>query len=230
VKGFSGFPKGKTRFTPVPNLFFSELLPYIDNLDELKLTMYCFWRLALKEGDLRYISHHELQMDKVLLDSFKEPGIPALTQALERACARGTLLHVALETTSDEQQHYYFLNTDKGRSAVDSITRGDWTPEINPDKHISVVVERPNIFSLYEQNIGALTPLMADKLLEAEDEFPDMWLREAIRLAVENNARSWSYVDAILKRWQREGKDSQYGKGRPDTEKTRRKYLEYLDS
>jgi hypothetical protein len=75
LKGFSGFPKGKTRVTPVPNLFFSELLPYIDNFDELKLTLYCFWRLTLKEGDLRYISHKELQMDKVLLDSFKKPGV-----------------------------------------------------------------------------------------------------------------------------------------------------------
>ena len=52
MKGFSGFPKGKTRVTPVPNLFFSELLPYIDNIDELKLTLYCFWSLTLKEGDL----------------------------------------------------------------------------------------------------------------------------------------------------------------------------------
>jgi DnaD/phage-associated family protein len=132
--------------------------------------------------------------------------------------------------TTDKEEHYYFLNTPKGRMAVDSIDKGDWTPKNDPDNPISVAIERPNIFSVYEQNIGALTPLMADKLLEAEKGFPDFWLREAIRLAVENNARSWSYVDAILKRWKREGKDSQYGKGKSDTEKTRRKYLEYLDS
>jgi len=230
VKGFSGFPKGKTRITPVPNLFFSELLPFIDDIDELKLTLYCFWRLGLKEGDLRYLSHNELEMDKILVDSFKVSGIHALNQALERACARGTLLHVTVAMTTDKEEHYYFLNTPKGRMAVDNIDKGDWTPKNDPDNPISVAIERPNIFSVYEQNIGALTPLMADKLLEAEKEFPDFWLREAIRLAVENNARSWSYVDAILKRWKREGKDSQYGKGKSDTEKTRRKYLEYLDS
>ena len=230
MKGFSGFPKGKTRITPVPNLFFSELLPFIDDIDELKLTLYCFWRLGLKEGELRYLSHNELEMDKILVDSFKEPSIHALNQALERACARGTLLHVTVAMTTDKEEHYYFLNTPKGRMAVDSIDKGDWTPKNDPDNPISVSIERPNIFSIYEQNIGALTPLMADKLLQAEKDFPDFWLREAIRLAVENNARSWSYVDAILKRWKREGKDSQYGKGKSDTEKTRRKYLEYLDS
>ena len=230
MKGFSGFPKGKTRITPVPNLFFSELLPFIDDIDELKLTLYCFWRLGLKEGELRYLSHNELEMDKILVDSFKEPSIHALNQALERACARGTLLHVTVAMTTDKEEHYYFLNTPKGRMAVDSIDKGDWTPKNDPDNPISVAIERPNIFSIYEQNIGALTPLMADKLLQAEKDFPDFWLREAIRLAVENNARSWSYVDAILNRWKREGKDSQYGKGKSDTEKTRRKYLEYLDS
>ena len=177
-----------------------------------------------------YLSHNELEMDKILVNSFKEPSIHAPNQALERACARGTLLHVTVAMTTDKEEHYYFLNTPKGRMAVDSIDKGDWTPKNDPDNPISVAIERPNIFSIYEQNIGALTPLMADKLLEAEKEFPDFWLREAIRLAVENNARSWSYVDAILKRWKREGKDSQYGKGKSDTEKTRRKYLEYLDS
>ena len=56
MKGFSGFPKGKTRITPVPNLFFSELMPFIDDIDELKLTLYCFWRLGLKEGDWLWTS------------------------------------------------------------------------------------------------------------------------------------------------------------------------------
>ncbi len=63
MKGFSGFPAGKTRTTPVPNLFFSELLPQIDDLDELKLTLYCFWRLALKEGQFRHVRRSEQQQD-----------------------------------------------------------------------------------------------------------------------------------------------------------------------
>ena len=80
-----------------------------------------------------------------------------------------------------------------------------------------------------EQNIGALTPLIADELLDAERNFPANWLKEAVRTAVENNARSWRYVLAILERWKREGKDD-HGKGRADTEKTRRRYLDYLES
>ena len=50
-----GFPEGKLRVTPVPNLFFSDLLPAIDHLGELKVTLYAFWALANKEGTFRYL-------------------------------------------------------------------------------------------------------------------------------------------------------------------------------
>ena len=40
MKGFPGFPDGKQRLTAVPSLFFSDLLPIIDNLAELKVTLY----------------------------------------------------------------------------------------------------------------------------------------------------------------------------------------------
>jgi len=228
MKGFSGFPARNTRTTPVPNLFFSELLPQIDDLDELKLTLYCFWRLALKEGRLPHVRRSEMQQDEALLASFQQPGEAALGQALESACARGTLLHVAVEG-ADGREHYFFLNTPKGRAAIEGINRGDWRPTNDPEAPISVTVERPNIFTLYEQNIGALTPLIADELRDAERNFPANWLKEAMRMAVENNARSWRYVLAILERWQREGKDD-HGKGRADTEKTRRRYLDYLQN
>jgi len=64
-----------------------------------------------------------------------------------------------------------------------------------------------NIYSLYENNIGAITPMIADALKDAEDTYPADWIADAMRLAVENNKRNWKYCEAILKRWQVEGKD-----------------------
>ena len=55
MKGFSGFPGGKLRLTPVPNLFFSDLLPHIDEVHELKVTLYAFWALTQREGRVRYL-------------------------------------------------------------------------------------------------------------------------------------------------------------------------------
>ncbi len=227
MKGFAGFSAGKIRTTPVPNQFFSELLPAIDHLGELKVTLFVFWRLTLKEGDVRYVRYSELQADETLLAGLaahRHEAEGALDDALERATARGTLLHIEIESAAGRDD-YYFVNTPKGRAAVDGITRGLWRPTGQPDAPIDVHVERPNIFTLYEQNIGALTPLLVDELRDAEEEFPEHWIEDAIRAAVENNARSWRYVRAILERWDVEGRQD-YGKGLGNTEKDRRQRLD----
>ena len=69
-----------------------------------------------------------------------------------------------------------------------------------------MTTERPNIFRLYEENIGMLTPMIAEELLDAEQVYPKQWIQDAMREAVLNGAHSWRYVEAILKRWQREGR------------------------
>ncbi len=84
--------------------------------------------------------------------------------------------------------------------------------------------ERSNLFTLYEQNIGALTPLIADMLREAEKEYPSAWFEEAFEIAVARNVRHWKYVEAILKRWKEKGKDER--KNREDAVKDFKRYTE----
>jgi DNA replication protein len=222
---FSGFAAGKIGITPIPNPFFSELLPAIDHLGELKVTLYIFWALNKKEGPFRYIRKAEMVMDQRLLASFQEAGLSpeeSLEEALERAVGRGTLLKATL-TFSQGTETFYFLNSPKGRAAIDAIQDGKWKPSGKKEAPIHLEVDLPNIFMLYEQNIGALTPMIAETLREAEKAFPYSWIEEAIMIAVENNVRKWSYVNAILEEWQIRGKDAREDRG--DTEKARRKYL-----
>jgi DnaD/phage-associated family protein len=75
-------------------------------------------------------------------------------------------------------------------------------------QHIQVQIERPNIFVLYEQNIGLLSPLLADELKDAADQYPAEWIEAAFREAVQHNKRKWSYIRAILRRWETEGRQS----------------------
>ena len=211
MKGFSGFPAGKVHFTPLPNLFFSKLLPAIDDLAELKVTLHIFWLLHQKKGYPRYVSRQELEADGVLLGGLKGTGQEPeerLEQALERAVARGTLLHVTAQQ-GDERNDWYFMNTDVGRRTVDKIRHGELELEavILPGE-VRLEVERPNIFVLYEQNISLLTPLIAEELRDAEKTYPADWIEEAFRIAVEHNARRWRYVRSVLERWKAEGKDS----------------------
>ena len=93
---------------------------------------------------------------------------------------------------------------------------------------VSSAQELPNIYKLYEENIGPLTPLMADALKEAEDTYPADWIVDAMRIAVEKNKRVWRYVTAILERWNREGRDAQKTKpqDRCDSAEARQRYVE----
>jgi len=43
--------------------------------------------------------------------------------------------------------------------------------------------------------------MLADRLRDAENEYPAEWIPEALRLAVERNVRNWRYIEGILKRW-----------------------------
>jgi len=73
---------------------------------------------------------------------------------------------------------------------------------------VRLQARRPNIFNLYEQNMGMLQPLLAEELMEAEQAYPPEWIEEAFRIAVANNVRRWAYVRSILERWAREGRGS----------------------
>lgn len=222
---FSGFSEGKADPTPIPHGFFTELLPEIDDLGELRLVLYVFWALARRPADRRYLRRHDFTADRRLLETFGEPGPAAeagCDQALERCVDRGSLLRVAPGGQGPDEV-LYFLNTPRGRAAAEGLARGAWKPSGEPETPIELLNERPNVFGLYEENIGPLTPLIAERLKEAQAAFPAGWIEDAMRIAVENNVRKWSYVQAILDDWQRRGKDDREDRG--DSEKARRRYL-----
>jgi DnaD/phage-associated family protein len=225
-KDFTGFAPGKVRFTRIPAPFFNELLPLIDDLNELKLTLYVFWQLEQMEGEFRYLQLSDFDEDETFMASLSDSpdkAVDLLDSALSSAVSRGTLLTIAIELEG-KMQSFYLLNSARGREAMTQIEGGLWRPSGENRFPIELIQSSENIFGLYESNIGPLTPIIADALKQAEDEFSPLWIEEAFRVAVENNVRKWSYVQAILVRWQEEGRDER--SNQRDSEKDRRKYIE----
>jgi len=218
---FQGFPEGKSQITRLPQAFFRQLLPQIDHLGELKLTVYVFWRLEQVEGAFRFLRAADFAQDETFIQGL---GCP-LEEALERAVKRGALLEARLELDG-KAERLYLLNSPKGRAARHAIESGQWRPaEGAPAAPPS---QPANIFRLYEENIGPLTPLIAEALGEAEDTYPAGWIEDAMRIAVEGNKRTWRYVAAILERWQREGRHDKKKapQDRSDAAEAGRKYIE----
>ena len=183
---FKGFTDQET-FTPLPNTFFQELLKEIDDAQELKVTLYALWCIGNQEGPVRLLRGSDFNW------IVPEPG-----PALEKAVSRGTLIRVEQEETA-----YYFLNSPAGRLAAGSLRSGKLDPaslaaSLPPPS-------RPNIFKLYEENIGPLTPMIADALKDAEETYKPEWVAEALEIAVKKNKRNMRYVEAILLRWKEEG-------------------------
>jgi DnaD/phage-associated family protein len=90
---------------------------------------------------------------------------------------------------------------------------------------IPYLTPRESIFTLYEQNIGMITPMIAEELKEAEKVYPEQWIKQAFEEAVVLNKRSWRYISRILERWAGEGKED--GKYRQSFKKNSpNKYIE----
>ena len=206
---FKGFTDSET-FTQLPDTFFHRVLKEIEDASELKVTLYFLWRVEHMEGPFRALNKMDF--------SVKELGLPAeeITHGLEKAVKRGSLLKVQEETTV-----YFLLNSPRGRAGLQAIESGQWNPKTGVT---APPMERPNIFRLYEENIGPLTPMIADALKDAEELYSAEWVADTIELAVKHNKRSWKYCEAILKRWKDEGRGEK--QDRRDTEKDRRKYVE----
>ena len=197
------------QFTPLPNLFFSRLLPQITDIAELKITLHIFWALYPKKGYPRFVTYQELLGNTSLVSSLKETSRPPdeiLRNALEMATRRGTILHIALDRDGVAED-VYFLNSESDRQAVARIKSGELhLSGLKMGQAYTETEELSDIFTLYEQNIGMLTPMIADELNEAEKLYPVSWIKDAIKEAVNLNKRNWQYIARILEHWSSEGR------------------------
>ena len=221
MRFFAGFPDGKVPVVSLPEPLYSQLVPLIDDLDELKVTVIVLWKLSRVQSPAApWLTATEMHVDRILESALSEsihgPFHAALDRALIRAVERTTLLAWDAVLADGASEKRYFANSPRGRASVAALQRGE-----RPERYTAT--SRPNIFVLYEQNIGPLTALISEDLADAETMFPEDWIEDAFHEAVVQNKRSWKYIYAILTRWQEEGRDEV---GRRDRETDSRRYTE----
>lgn len=235
IERFAGFPD-RMAHVPVPGALFGTLLREIDDLAELKILLHIFRLLHEQRRSPRYVRRSELLADAGLLLALGAGGdVPArapeavVGKALGRAIERGTLLCIPVRDGAVEDE-CLVLNTGFNERLVRDLASGDATLgglEPVPAPHeVDGTHGRTTIYELYEQNVGLLTPLLAEELREAEETYPDAWIEDAFREAVAQNKRNWRYVRRILETWASRGRGTSGTTWRrPGPPEDPRKYL-----
>jgi DnaD/phage-associated family protein len=216
---FSGFPDGRLRATVLPTMFITELVGAIENLAELKLALYLFWRFGQRRTIPSFLTRGEIEADPVIKTGLGEEV--QIDRTIERVVERRLILRRSMELRGRIEE-CYFLNTASGRRAVRDLESGriDLGQVVVPEP--TERAGRPNIYQLYEQNVGLLTPLIVEELSEAERRYAGDWIEEAFRQAVAYNRRNWKYIRRILERWANEGKEPETGGERAARDRSRR--------
>jgi len=202
-------PLNERRVIEVPEALLSEIAPLIRDVGELQLIL-AVVRMGTERGGVdQPVSREELNRDPGIQRAFQVEGTmrdsaESIERSLELAVARGVVIKLRV-IDGDAERIWYFLNTLQNAARVRAMTNGTESPPKTlwatgaPPR---VEAERPTVFRLYEQNIGPLTPLVAQRLLDALEVYPPGWIEDAVAEAVGYNKRSWRYISRILENWQ----------------------------
>jgi DnaD/phage-associated family protein len=222
---FSGFP-GIGKGTVVPNLFFSAVLPRLKTPGALLAFLWVSRLAQEKRGSERFVTSSEVWEQPAARESFETlaGGEKGLAEGLRQCVEVGALLALGLKSAASDEV-VYFTNDPGSRRTIARARAG----EVNllPESialPIESAEQRPGIFRLYEEHIGTITPIVGDRLVDAQDRYPAEWIEDAFREAAELNARNWRYIETILRNWAEEGRPHETP-GRDSLEDRKRKYL-----
>jgi DnaD/phage-associated family protein len=211
----------RRRWLAVPDAFVSGTLVAAGSAEAIKVGLHVLWRISRRPvGSPPALRQADLAADTALLRSLASCG-PAeevearLGEAVDWLVTEGWLLDGRAEGP-DGAERWLWPDIPEARSHRERWQSGEADLPAWPVVTGYVPPERPNVFALYEENIGPLAPILAEEIAEAEATYPAPWLEDAIRMAVSANVRRWSYVRAILERWEREGRGDETDRRRAE--------------
>jgi DnaD/phage-associated family protein len=211
---FDGFP-GISKATAIPNAFFALVLPRLTTPGALLAFLWAARVIQERRGDARFASADEIWAAPGARDSFETMagGRRGLDAGLEECACVGAL--IALRVTGrDVRETLYLVNDPPSRRLAARARAGD--VRLRPETAVvneAPQTQRPNIFRLYEEHVGTITPIVGERLMAAEDVYPAEWIEDAFREAAELNARNWRYIERILQRWTEEGRGHETPRG-----------------
>lgn len=226
IDAFQGFPT-PTQATPVPEVFFAEILPRLTSAEEIKLFLVALRRIRGRKGAIRFVTARELadapELGELTGTAAAEPDRGSF-ETVPRIMADFVRAGVFIEVELADEDAAYFVNDSEGRRAAERVKAGD--AALSPRRLGVDTEQQPSqpgeIFRLYEDTIGPIPGAgIAQELSETEQEYPAAWIREAFQEAAAQNARRWAYVRSILRNWRDRGRGDGTTQRRPAKDRYR---------
>jgi hypothetical protein len=197
-------------YTQVPNDFFT----LINDMDDAELRVSL---VMIRETFGFHREEFKMGLNKLAdASGLSRNGAKA---GAEAAAERGTFRRTNPDAQgSAEWELIVDQSADAGWSASDHVGSQSVTPpwsasdqqstvkeSIKEIKKASTTAHTTNNYRTYEQNIGPLTPLIADAIKDAEETYTAAWVSRAIAEAAASNARSIKYIFGILAGYKQRG-------------------------
>ena len=181
--------------TSVPNAVMESLLHPEAHIDQVTFALRTLWWLERSTTFPKSVTVSELRTDRTLITCLGS----AFDSVMEAVCGRGVFLRGVTDGVDR-----LMLNTVAAARGHGTVDDGHGKSTNGWDS----VASKPgpaDAYRAYEQNIGPLTPMIRESIGQALQDFTDAQITQAIDAAVENDARSWAYVRAVLRKWNRGG-------------------------
>ena len=203
---FDGFPSGAP-VTPLPQALLRDLAPMMSDPAELIVTLYAVEAITRVRRFPRRVLCNDLRESRSLIEALAGLCAPrdvddAFADGLNAAAERGSLLR-ARAVEDGVWVEWVALNDADGRRALESAAL--------PPASVSVY-GRDSVYSsaaeIWQSAFGTPMPsILTEEIKAAESRYGPEWLQDAFVETAANGVRSWRYVQAILERWETEGRD-----------------------
>ena len=132
----------------------TKVLKKIENIETIKFLIFTLYRFQAENLKIQFFTKSQIESSNSLSEILAD--IKKLDIILKELVDLGVF--ISIETNyKNKKEQLYLLNNARNRAAIRAIETGEWLPKSNVEE--ITFVDRPNIYQLYEDNIGALTPM-----------------------------------------------------------------------
>ncbi len=204
------FPKvsGTPGSTLVPNSFFNKFIPGVEHVEDILTLLWCAYLMQDKAAAKKrpFFSMEDIWLADGVEHSYTKIGITKenFFKSLERCAEQGSLSKVTVNQ-KNHKETVFFLSYPGSLEEIEDLGNvhlGLNIPFDIEDAESSVIT---NLFELYEENFGVVSPIVAENLIEISRNHDFELIKQAFQEAALHGVGNWRYIERILENQEKEG-------------------------